>query len=543
MKKWIFIFVCLCIVTQIYSQEQKKTTKFLNTWTIGANGGLNVYLAEGNNFFNPKMPSYFSMMDNSGFLGRLTVGYHFTPVIGVRSMLGVAQHYWPEIREVLPNGRFKVYDFGAENLTFDVLINLSNLIKDYNSDRMTDFSVFGGFGLSHRDKAKFKSDCFSGIVRAGGQMDLRIAPKLDLNVILEANAVNDIYNDYKTSFPYEFYGALSFGVTYHIEAVQHYVAKPKPIPVPKPVKNKELAKVDTVKKSVPKAVVPVPIEPKVITPVPIDPLPVNEVLAVVKDTFPVHENLAVVEKDTTDVEKPVITSVDEDLWLNIFYGANKRAVETDSQKQIIARVEDYLNANPNAIFVVTGHADSVGPEAINEKVSKERAQNTADYLINELGIPADKVLTRWVGERRKVFKQDDMNRLTTISTPGAEPFRKSTKGSDTTSAHELPKEVFFSLNGVKLVNEEQDLSVLDAAIYLRVHKNAKVIVCGYADNVTGSDEANIEVSKRRANTVANMLIDQYLIDSSRVELIWFGSSIQPYANPEKNRLVIIKQSK
>ena len=98
MKKVIVTILCLGFVFVTYSQKTEKINSgtFQPGWYLGANAGLNWLLAEGNNPFDNK--AYFSFDKNKGFIGRAVVGYDFTPVIGLKGMIGYAHHgYWPDL--------------------------------------------------------------------------------------------------------------------------------------------------------------------------------------------------------------------------------------------------------------------------------------------------------------------------------------------------------------------------------------------------------------------------------------------------------------
>ena len=118
--------VCLAIVllsTNVNAQDTKKSDSFKPGWYLGANGGAGLYLAEGSNFFSSSPFVNFNIIDNLGWKARLSAGYDFTPVIGLRGMLGYTQNRWPD-------NRFgnKIQSFGAEYLTADLMVNISNWI-------------------------------------------------------------------------------------------------------------------------------------------------------------------------------------------------------------------------------------------------------------------------------------------------------------------------------------------------------------------------------------------------------------------------------
>lgn len=77
---------------------------------------------------------------------------------------------------------------------------------------------------------------------------------------------------------------------------------------------------------------------------------------------------------------------------------------TDQDKANLGQLADKLN-NPALAFVageVRGHADSVGEEAYNEKLSKRRADAVAEYLKSKGVQMSDRFVTRGLGESKPI---------------------------------------------------------------------------------------------------------------------------------------------
>jgi len=103
--------------------------------------------------------------------------------------------------------------------------------------------------------------------------------------------------------------------------------------------------------------------------------------------------------------------------------------------------------------------------------------------------------------------------------------------------------VGFDLNSTELVAiTPQGMEMLME--YLVTYPQSRLVVTGHADNV-GSEAYNMELSKRRAESVRNYLVEKYNIDEQRMIVKGVGSS-QPIADndsPEgraQNRRVTIQ---
>lgn len=70
-------------------------------------------------------------------------------------------------------------------------------------------------------------------------------------------------------------------------------------------------------------------------------------------------------------------------------------------------------------------------------------------------------------------------------------------------------------------------------------EQTKVLIVGYADAQTGSDERNMEISEMRVETVKNMLVE-HGIDEGRIETLAKGATEQIFEVNEINRVVTIK---
>ena len=103
-------------------------------------------------------------------------------------------------------------------------------------------------------------------------------------------------------------------------------------------------------------------------------------------------------------------------------------------------------------------------------------------------------------------------------------------------AEPMKQNIFFALNSAK-IQDDQMIKISSLIEYLEKHPAAKVSVTGFADVNTGNTRINSELSKKRANNVAEILknkgvtTDRIMIDSK-------GDTVQPYATPEENRVSI-----
>ena len=101
----------------------------------------------------------------------------------------------------------------------------------------------------------------------------------------------------------------------------------------------------------------------------------------------------------------------------------------------------------------------------------------------------------------------------------------------------VPNVVFFRINSAT-IDKGQQVSIYNTAEYMKANSDATVKVVAYADRQTGNPDYNMALSERRAKAVADALINEYGIDSSRISVDWKGDTEQPYAENDWNRVAI-----
>jgi OOP family OmpA-OmpF porin len=96
-------------------------------------------------------------------------------------------------------------------------------------------------------------------------------------------------------------------------------------------------------------------------------------------------------------------------------------------------------------------------------------------------------------------------------------------------------EVHFVTNTAKII-PESDVSKVEAfANFMKDNPVYKVVIGGHTDS-RGTDEYNLRLSQRRADKVANMLVD-FGVDANRVKAIGYGESFPISINTTKDGML------
>lgn len=100
----------------------------------------------------------------------------------------------------------------------------------------------------------------------------------------------------------------------------------------------------------------------------------------------------------------------------------------------------------------------------------------------------------------------------------------------------LKEVLFYVIRGAE-INPEAIIS--KAAEWGKEYPNKKITVSGYADKGTGNAKINMEYSQLRVDKVVESLKEKG-IPASQIESKAYGDTVQPFAENDKNRCVIIE---
>ena len=127
----------------------------------------------------------------------------------------------------------------------------------------------------------------------------------------------------------------------------------------------------------------------------------------------------------------------------------------------------------------------------------------------------------------------------------ATPAYQETKQAETTVAPtptpvvvaEPIKEVLFYV--VRESDIDNEAVIKKVADWCKKNPNKTITVDGYADKGTGAAKTNLEYSKQRAEKAANAL-KALGVPESQMTVKWYGDTVQPFTENDKNRCVIIE---
>ena len=134
--------------------------------------------------------------------------------------------------------------------------------------------------------------------------------------------------------------------------------------------------------------------------------------------------------------------------------------------------------------------------------------------------------------------------VTTVKPITPEPIIEEKKPEPKTDAkaviekESLNEEIFYVICKSDPTESGQD-QMQRVADFMKKYKDAKIKIVGYADKGTGNPRINQMYAKRRAVECRDVLVKKYGCDKSRITIDSKGDTVQPFAENDKNRCVII----
>jgi peptidoglycan-associated lipoprotein len=93
---------------------------------------------------------------------------------------------------------------------------------------------------------------------------------------------------------------------------------------------------------------------------------------------------------------------------NIYYDFDKSDLRSES-KATLDSLYTILAENPTIIIELSSHTDVRGSDSYNLTLSQKRAESCVNYLINERGIPKERITAKGYGESKTL---DDCSKYT-----------------------------------------------------------------------------------------------------------------------------------
>ena len=355
----------------VYDENKHKvvTNTFWDNWFISVGGGGQLY---------------FGDHDRQLTLGQwispafdVAVGKWFSPEVGVRLMYsggalrGASQNgahtlsspikgkpwygYW------LTNSRFGFFHVHA-----DVMLNLNNTIAGYKEDRIYTISPYIGLGVMRAYKAPTSTEF---AVNAGLFNSFRVAKALDVNLDIRGTIVNDRFDGEFGGRSGEGLLTASVGVTYRF--------KERGWERPKTVIRHDNRAINDLK---------------------------DQIEALKAENERLQAALAEGNEAKADT---IIQKINVATPVMITFKIGKSDLARRDRAALGMLAEVISESDPSVVYTITGYADAgTGTPAINERLSRERAEAVYDCLVNEYHVDAERLKVEYKGGVENMFYDD-----------------------------------------------------------------------------------------------------------------------------------------
>ena len=381
MKKYNLILLLLLGVVTVNAQSEiegrstkpGRSTTFVNNsfwdnWFIGAGANANVYFGDQD--------------ADASFFNRVTVaptiqfGKWISPYFGMRVRGSGLTNLHTFHNNATQMGRNK---FVTTDLTF--MWNMTDYLMNYSSTRVYNFIPFVGagwaFGYDYNNFPEGKRDhVHSATVDVGIINRFRLSERVALDIEMSGKLLRDEF-DLRTNSKhrYDMLGSVSASLVMTVgkratfsEAV---LRDQNEIDMLNNRINDQRAEIERLANR-----------------------PTPEPTVVVKEV--VRNN--VVEKGNEPINNVVLFKIGSSK-IDPYQGVN------------IYNVSQYLKNNPDMKVRIVGYTDKeTGTPAINERLSRERAQNVADVMTGKHGISKDRITVDWKGQTAPPFDVKEWNR-------------------------------------------------------------------------------------------------------------------------------------
>ena len=177
-----------------------------------------------------------------------------------------------------------------------------------------------------------------------------------------------------------------------------------------------------------------------------------------------------------------------------------------------------FNLMKNLSLNVEVNANSVG-DRYNSKIS-----NKDDWQLNaQVGLAVK------FGYKKKEIKEEWATRVDTIWYDDVAYTPRVEDGTITWN-------VFYEIRESDFNDPDAQLANIGA--FLKDHRECKVTIKSYADVQTGNPKINMGYSQQRSEKAVKALVDAG-VDPSIIKAEYFGDTVQPFAENDKNRVSII----
>lgn len=383
----------LLVMSGVVSAQQSKTDEkleFRPNWGLNVQGGASYTMGEAG----------FSELLSPA--AQLTATYNFHHAMGIR--FGFSG--WEGKGTVVVTD--EMYSFRFLQFNADYVLDLANLFGGFKHDRIWTPYVFAGiggaYGFDNKEAANYVaeySDILSKywdaapffVVRAGLGVDFWAAKNVALGLEANANGYSDKFNSKGAvdGFNPDFQFNALLGVKFRFGGN----TRPSKVYADK-VAAEEAAAAAAARLAAEKAEA----ERLAAEKAEAERLAAEKAAAEKAEAERLAAERAAAERARICAEQST----------NVFFTIGSYTVRKSEEAKLLKLIE-FLNTNPDYRVSLVGYADkATGTSTRNLEVSKARVKVVKEKMI-ELGVPADRIESDYVGDTVQPYVENDLNRV------------------------------------------------------------------------------------------------------------------------------------
>ena len=396
MKQLLITVMTLLVMSNVVSAQQSRSDEkleFRPNWGLKVQGGASFTIGEAD----------FSKLLSPA--AQLSATYNFHHAMGVR--FGFSG--WEGKGTVVVTD--EMYSFRFLQLNADYVLDLASLFGGFKHDRIWTPYVFAGiggaYGFDNKEAGKYVAefgDVLSRywetapffVVRAGLGVDFWVAKNVALGLEANANGYSDKFNSkgavsgFNPDFQFNALLGLKFrfgGNTRPSKAYADKVAAEEAAEAARLAAEKAAAEKAAAEKAA-----------------------AEKAAAEKAAAEKAAAEKAAAEKAAAEKAAAERARICAEQSTNLFFTIGSYSIRKSEMAKIDKLVE-FLKANPDYSVSLVGYADkATGTSARNLVISKERVNAVKAKMI-QLGAPADRIETDYVGDTVQPYVENDQNRV------------------------------------------------------------------------------------------------------------------------------------
>jgi outer membrane protein OmpA-like peptidoglycan-associated protein len=396
MKQLLITVMTLLVMSNVVSAQQSRSDEkleFRPNWGLKVQGGASFTIGEAD----------FSKLLSPA--AQLSATYNFHHAMGVR--FGFSG--WEGKGTVVVTD--EMYSFRFLQLNADYVLDLASLFGGFKHDRIWTPYVFAGiggaYGFDNKEAGKYVAefgDVVSRywetapffVVRAGLGVDFWVAKNVALGLEANANGYSDKFNSkgavsgFNPDFQFNALLGLKFrfgGNTRPSKAYADKVAAEEAAEAARLAAEKAAAEKAAAEKAA-----------------------AEKAAAEKAAAEKAAAEKAAAEKAAAEKAAAERAGICAEQSTNVFFTIGSSSIRKSEMAKIDKLVK-FLKANPDYSVSLVGYADkATGTSARNLVISKERVNAVKAKMI-QLGAPADRIETDYVGDTVQPYIENDQNRV------------------------------------------------------------------------------------------------------------------------------------